>query len=100
MRDNTYLIGEHTRPDRLQRALDRSSFTLGTDDRIALFPETVRVIRIVADPAIAHRISAGRPNDPAVRAVLSSALEWVGTERWLLVDGVHQFLVRRHFNAA
>jgi hypothetical protein len=100
VRDNTYLIGERARPDRLRRALDRVSFTLGTDDRIALFPETVRVIRIVADPAIARRISTGRRNDPATRAVLSGALEWVGTERWLLVEGVRQFLERRHSDAA
>jgi hypothetical protein len=100
VRDNTYLIGERARPERLQRAFDHVSFTLGTDDRIALFSETVRVIRIVADPAIAHRISTGRRNDPAMRAFLSDALEWVGTERWLLVDGVGQFLERRHSNAA
>ncbi|MDV3126552.1 hypothetical protein M1247_16640 [Mycobacterium sp. 21AC1] len=96
VRDNTYLIGERARPERLQRVLDRGTFSYGTDDRIALFPETVRVIRIVTDPAIAHRISTGRRNDPAMRASLSDALEWVGVERWLLVNGAHELLQRRH----
>lgn len=96
VRDNTYLIGEGTRPERLQRALDRNSFSYGTDDRIALFPETVRVIQIVADPAIAHRISTGRRNDPAVRTCLSDALDWAGSERWLLVNGAYELLKRRY----
>jgi hypothetical protein len=96
VRDNTYLIGERARPERLQRVLDRDGFTFGTDDRIALFPETIRVIRIVADPAIAHRISTGRPNDPAMRIVLSDALDWAGAERWLLVNGAYELLKRRY----
>jgi hypothetical protein len=100
VRDNTYLIGEHARPERLQRVLDHVNFTFGTDDRIALFPETTRVIRTVADPAIAHRISTGRPNDPAVRIVLSDSFEWVGAERWLLVNGAYELLKRRYATAS
>jgi hypothetical protein len=96
VRDNTFLIGERARPQRLQRVLDRGSFTYGTDDRIALFPETVRVIRIVADPAIARRISAGRRNDPAMRTCLADALEWAGAERWILVNGAYEFVTRRY----
>jgi hypothetical protein len=100
VRDNTYLIGERARPERLQRVLDRDGFTFGTEDRIALFPETIRVIRIVADPAVAHRISTGRRNDPAMRAFLSDALEWAGAERWLLVNGAYDLLKRRYAMAS
>jgi hypothetical protein len=59
VRDNTYLIGERARPERLQRAFDHVSFTLGTDDRIALFSETVRVIRICRLPGERDHFRAG-----------------------------------------
>lgn len=100
VRDNTYLIGERARPWRLRRALDSVSFTFGTDDRIALFPETVRVIRTVASPAVTHRIAEGRRNDPAMRTALSNAFKWAGAERWLLVNGAYELIKRRYLIAS
>ena len=100
IRDNAYLIGERTWPKRLQRALNQANFTRGTDDRIALYPQTVRVIRTVSHPTFVQQIIDSRRNDPRRRKFLSESLDWVGTERWLLVEGIDQFVNRKWAQAS
>ncbi|AFA76174.1 hypothetical protein GPOL_174p01550 (plasmid) [Gordonia polyisoprenivorans VH2] len=96
MRDHYYLMDTDTRPRRLKLAQNRGGFTLGTDDRIALFPETARVIMTIANLAATKTsISARRPG-VSTRARLSAAFEWAGDERWMLIEGAHDFLARRH----
>lgn len=94
-RDNAYFLGEDTWPVRLRDASDQSDFRRGTDDRIALFPCTVRVIRIVTHPAFIQRITTGRRDDSTRRRYLSRAFEWAGPQRWILVEGIDQFINRR-----
>lgn len=94
VRDHYYLMDTDTRPRRLQHAQEQDSFILGTDDRVALFPETVRLIDTINRVAAATDGPGSRltPSEHPARAKLSTALEWAGRERWLLVEGAYTIL--------
>lgn len=94
VRDNAYLVGETVWTDRLHRAHEQPGFTREVDDRIALFPETVRVLRVVAHPEFADKVRSGRRDATQRRAYLYRAFAWAGPERWVLCEGIDQFFNR------
>lgn len=53
------------------------------------------MIRIVTHPAFFQRVTAGRRNDSTRRNHLSQAFDWAGPQRWILVEGINQFINRR-----
>lgn len=90
VRDHFYMVAESSRSARFQRALDHPGFTVGTDDRIALFPETVRIIQVLTNPGvIAIALERNRPHR-GVRHELMNRLDWIDDDRWLLVNRLHE----------
>lgn len=92
VRDHAYMIGENAQPERLRRALDQPKFTVGTDDRIALFPQTVLALRAVTRPQLITLANQGSRKRHEVRSALTDSLDWAGDDRWLLVKNVQELL--------
>lgn len=59
VRDQHFLVSRATWDEKLQRALERPDFVREVDDRLALFPETVRVLESVAHPNFVLDVRAG-----------------------------------------
>ena len=96
VRDNAYLAGGKTWSDRLKRAHDQPGFTREVDDRLALFPETVRVLNIVTRPGFVEAVAGGRRDSTERRAYLHRAFNWIPEERWVLCEGIDQFFNTDH----
>lgn len=94
IRDNAYLVGEGAWTDRLRRAHEEPRFAREVDDRIAMFPETIRVLRVAARPEFAEKVRSGRRDATQRRAYLYRAFAWAGPERWVLCEGIDQFFNR------
>jgi hypothetical protein len=92
VRDHAYMIGENAQPERLRRALDQREFTIGTDDRIALFPQTVLALRAVTRPQLITLAGQGSRKRHEVRSALTDSLDWAGDDRWLLVKNLQELL--------
>lgn len=92
VRDHAYMIGENAQPERLRRARDQPKFTVGTDDRVALFPQTVLALRAVTRPQLITLANQGSRKRHEVRSALTDSLDWAGDDRWLLVKNLHELL--------
>lgn len=93
VRDHAYMIGETAWPDRLRRARDQPKFTVGTDDRVALFPQTVLALRAVTRPQLVIWAGQGTRQRHEIRRSLTDSLDWAGDDRWLLVNNLQELLV-------
>lgn len=100
VRDHVYMIGEGALTDRFRRTVDQAGFTAGTDDRIALYPQTIRVLQQVTRPELFALASQGSRSNRDVRASLTASLDWAGDERWLLVNSLYKILQARISRAA
>lgn len=94
VRDKHLLVNRATWDAKLERAMSRPGFIKEVDDRHALFPETVRVLRAVARPEFADKIRSGRWDSTQRRAHLYRSFAWAGPERWVLCEGIDQFFNR------
>lgn len=92
VRDNAYMTEGKKWSPRLLAAWDSPDFVLGTDDRVALFAETVRVLDVASQQPYLHRAASGREGRAANRNALNDALAWVVPDRWLLVEGMVSLL--------
>jgi hypothetical protein len=92
-RDWAYRSGQ--RSSRLRCAIERHDFTREVDDRIALYPETVRLLEVVSRPHFAELVDAGLGGGTARREYLHDALDWLPADRWLVVEGVEQWAAQR-----
>lgn len=92
VRDHAYMIGENAQPERLRRVRDQPKFTVGTDDRVALFPQTVLAPRAVTRPQLIILANQGSRKRHEVRSALTDSLDWAGDDRWLLVKNLHELL--------
>jgi hypothetical protein len=92
VRDHAYMIGETAWPERLRRARDLPKFTVGTDDRVALFPQTVLALRAVTRPQLVIWAGQGARQRHEIRRVLTDNLDWAGDDRWLLVNNLQALL--------
>jgi hypothetical protein len=86
------MIGENAQPEGLRRALDQPKFTVGTDDRVALFPQTVLALRTATRPQLINLASQGSRKRHEVRSALTDSLDWAGDDRWLLVNNLQALL--------
>mgnify|MGYP003382657857 CR=1 FL=1 len=73
-------------------ALDQPKFTVGTDDRVALFPQTVLALRAATRPQLINLASQGSRKRYEVRSALTDSLDWAGDDRWLLVNNLQALL--------
>lgn len=94
VRDNAYLVGESAWPERLRRAREQAGFTREVDDRIAMFPRTVRALGVTSSREFDQMVRSRQHDDTIRRAYLYRAFEWAGPERWVLVEGIEQFFDR------
>lgn len=94
IRDNTYLIGESPWQDSLERVRAQAGFVREVDDRLALFPETVRVLRITSSPQFQEIVTSDRYDETQRRGYLYRVFDWAGPQRWVLVEGIEQYFDR------
>lgn len=94
VRDHVYMVGEAAQPARLREAFSRAEFTVGADDRIALFPRTVRCLHALTRPATVEAASRQGRNNRAVLTMLTDDLRPFGGDLYLLVNGLHRLLVQ------
>lgn len=94
VRDHVYMVGGVSQPARLHRALDRPGFSAGVDDRIALFPRTVRCLGAVTRPATVEVASRQARNNRAVLTMLTDDLQSIDGDLCLLLNGLHRLLVK------
>ena len=94
VRDKHLLVDRATWDAKLERAMSRPGFIKEVDDRLAMFPETVRVLRAVARPEFADKIRSGRLDSTQRRAYLYRSFAWAGPERWVLCEGIDQYFNR------
>lgn len=95
VRDHAYMVGGASQPATLHRALNRPEFTIGVDDRIALFPRTVQCLDAVTRPATVEVASPQARNNRAVLTMLTDNLQSIGGDLCLLVNGLQRLLVHR-----
>lgn len=100
VRDNAYMtVGKNWSP-RLLAAWNSSDFVRETDDRIALFGETVRVLDVASQREYVQRAACGRLGRDANRDALYNAFAWAGPDRWILVEGIVKLLETESRHAA
>ena len=88
VRNNVYMLGNASWGQRLEAVRETPGFTPEVDDRLAFFPETVRVLGVISLPEFITAVSAGRRDCTARRDYLNRAFDWVPGERWVLVEGI------------
>lgn len=92
-RDWAYLTGKW--PERLRQAAEPDTFTREVDDRIALYPETVRLLRLVASPQFQTLAEIERGGATDRRAYLHAALDWLPVEQWVVAEGIEEWVEDR-----
>jgi hypothetical protein len=99
IRDNALMLGNAGWGERIRTAC--ANGIAGLDDRISLYPETVRVMATCADLDIWEHLimcspSAWGEGAEKLRALLRQRLAWTGheSETWLLVGGLVERLAR------
>ena len=93
------MAGEEPQPARFRQALNHPGFSVKVDDRIALFPRTVRTLVAATREATVQEASLGHGGGKA-RCMLAEDLRWSGPESWLLVNGVYRLILQRARPAA
>ena len=97
LRENALLLANSTWHTRLRGTEMAQHFVQGLDDRIEMFPETLRVFHACVN--LAERIESQRSNGSPdqIRAHLRRKLEFAGGDNWILVEGLTAEM-RQHLN--
>lgn len=80
------------RLDHYRGLTSQPKFTVGTDDRVALFPQTVLALRAVTRPQLVIWAGQGTRQRHEIRRALTDSLDWAGDDRWLLVNNLQAVL--------
>lgn len=94
VRNNVYMLGNSHWGQRLEAVRETPGFIREVDDRLAFFPETVRVLDVISRPKFISGVSAGRRDCINRRNYLNRAFNWVPGERWVLVEGIDRLRSR------
>lgn len=99
IRDNALMLGNAGWGDRIRSAQENG--IAGLDDRISLYPETVRVLATCTDldiweHLIMHSPSTWERGGGKLRALLHQRLAWAGdaSDIWVLAEGLAVLLAR------
>lgn len=92
VRDNTVMLGVTDWNARVDSAMQRTGACLGVDDRMALYPETVRVLEVFADESLWTDIPVRWRESDEFRARLRQRMAWIPGDDWVLVEGLSEIM--------
>lgn len=98
IRDWNYMTGQW-RPD-LEAAAEAPTFLREVDDRLALYPETVRLLRMVSNPVFRGMCDPGKGGATRRRAWMHRELAWLPAERWIVAEAVEEWVEDRQSRLA
>lgn len=93
--DNATMLGVSEWTKRIERAMTADGARVGVEGRMAVYPETVRVLEVLGDePLWGHLPTRWRESDE-FRARLRLHLDWVPGDNWVLVEGLTEVMKRK-----
>lgn len=94
VRDQAAVLGPPDWADRLDAAQTAPVFLEGVDDRLALYPETTRIIGLLSTPRLWAAVDSLSRSPERLRAYLRRELAWVPGQQWTLVEALTEELIR------
>lgn len=74
VRDHRFLVERKTWSRKMDEAYERAGFTRGSDDRFALYPETVRAMTVISQPTFETEVRRGTFDGDVRRDLLLGAI--------------------------
>ncbi len=93
VRDQAALLGPPAWTQNLHTAQALPGFIDGIDDRLALHPQTARLLRLLALPGTWYAVDALARSPEHLRAQLRRQLAWIPGDAWVLVEALTAELI-------
>lgn len=94
VRDQATVLGPPDLAARLAAAEKAQGFKEGVDDRLALYPETVRILAWLARAEVWDRLVGPHRNQERLRAGLRRGFDWMPGDKSVLEEALAEALIR------
>jgi hypothetical protein len=92
--DQATMLGPASWVDRLCRAVDQPGYTVGVDDRLALFPQTTKVLQLLAMPSTWFVLDRLFQSPGQLTNYLVHQLDWIPGQVGVLAEVLVDQLIR------